>query len=481
MGAEWPFYLAGEWARSELVLDSVNPYDGSLVGRTFLASAEQRDQAVAAAVRAFEETRRMAAYEREAALLAIAAAVDNRRDDLARLIAQECGKPLRDASAEAARASFTFRVAAEEAKRIGGGEVIPLDWVASSRGRIGLTRRFPIGPVAGISPFNFPLNLAIHKIAPAIAAGNPIVLKPPSEAPLTMLMMAGIIHDLSVLPKGALSVLPMSRAIGDRLVTDERLRLLTFTGSPAVGWDMKRRAGDKRVVLELGGNAGVVVDEGADISYAAKRCTFGGFVYAGQVCISVQRIFAHRAIHDRFRDELVDAVRAIKVGDPLDPATEMGPLISDRAATRVANWLEEAKTAGAKVLTGGRIDGRMMEPTVLAEVPPSCSISCQEAFAPVVTLDPVDSFEAGLARVNDSRYGLQAGVFTDRLEHTLRAFETLEVGGVVVNDVPTYRVDHMPYGGVKQSGFGREGIRYALEDHTELRLLAINRPGTIGA
>jgi len=476
MSAEWPFYLAGEWCRSQQHLDSVNPYDGSLVGRTFLATPEQRDQAIAAAVAAFEETRQLAAYQREAALLAIAGAVDARRDDLARLIAQECGKPLRDAAAEAARAAFTFRVAAEEAKRISGGEVIPLDWTATSQGRFGLTRRFPIGPVAGISPFNFPLNLAIHKVAPAIAAGNPIVLKPPSEAPLTMLMMAGIIHDLGILPKGALSVLPMSRAVGDGLITDERLKLLTFTGSPPVGWDMKRRAGSKRVVLELGGNAGVVLDESADVSYAAKRCAFGGFVYAGQVCISVQRIFVHRAVYARFRDELVDAVRAIKVGDPLDPATEMGPLISDRAAQRVADWLAEAKAAGATVLTGGRIDGRMMEPTVLTEVPPTCRISCQEAFAPVVTLDAVDSFEEGLARVNDSVYGLQAGVFTDRLEQTLRAFETLEVGGVVVNDVPTYRVDHMPYGGVKQSGFGREGIRYALEDHTELRLLAINRP-----
>lgn len=468
-----PIFLAGEWVESDDPVSIINPYDGSVVGVTFNASADQLDRATAAAVDAFAVTSKMPTYDRAALLGRIANGLAERRDEVVRLIALEAGKPIREGETEVDRGVFTLRTAAEEAKRI-DGEVIPLDLLPSSKGRFGIVRRFPIGPIAGISPFNFPLNLALHKLAPAIASGNPIVLKPPSKDPLTMLLVAEIL-EASGVPKGAVSILPMSREVGNQMVEDDRFKLLSFTGSPDVGWEMKRQAGMKKVVLELGGNAGVIVDSDADLDFAVNRVKFGAFAYAGQVCISVQRVFVVDDVYDAFRDALVEQVKTVKLGDPLDRATELGPMIDERAAGRTQRWIDQAVAEGARVLTGGRADGRFFEPTVIENAKSESFVCSREAFAPLVTLFPVKSFGEAINRVNDSDFGLQAGVFTNRLEHALAAFEWLEVGGVIINDVPTYRIDHMPYGGVKSSGLSREGVRYTVEDMTEPRLMVINR------
>jgi acyl-CoA reductase-like NAD-dependent aldehyde dehydrogenase len=470
-----PIYLAGRWVESPDVLDVEDPArPGQLAGRTFLATEAQYEEAVQAAVRAFEETRRLPAYERSRALRHVSAGIAARREELARLIATESGKPIRDALAEVDRAVLTFRLGAEEAERI-MGETIPLDVAPASKGRTGITRRFPIGPVAGISPFNFPLNLAAHKVAPAIAAGCPILLKPPSKDPLTMLAVAGLIDEAG-LPEGAVSVLPMRRELGDRMVEDERFKLLTFTGSPAVGWRMKARAGKKRVVLELGGNAGAIVDAGADLDWAVSRLLVGAFAYAGQVCISVQRLYVHASLWDAFLERFLDGVRGLKVGDPLDPETNVGPMVEAAQAQRAERWVREAEAAGARVLSGGRAEGAFFQPTVIVDTPRTAQVCSEEAFAPLVTAFPFDDFEEAIAAVNDSAFGLQCGVFTPHLAHAWRAFEALEVGGVIVNDVPTYRVDHMPYGGVKDSGIGREGLRWSIEDMTDLRIMVLAWP-----
>jgi glyceraldehyde-3-phosphate dehydrogenase (NADP+) len=469
----YPIFLAGEWVESDDPIEVINPYDGSVVGVTYNASPAQLDQAIAAAEAAFKVTRAMPTFERAALLERIATGLADRREEVVRMIALEAGKPVREAEVEVDRGVFTVRTAAEETKRI-QGEVIPLDLLASSKGRYGIVRRFPIGPIAGISPFNFPLNLALHKVAPAIASGNPIVLKPPSKDPLTMLLVAEILEAAGV-PKGTVSVLPMSREVGDRLVEDDRFKLLSFTGSPDVGWRMKQRAGMKKVVLELGGNAGVIVDSDADLEFAVNRVKFGAFAYAGQVCISVQRVFVLEDVYEQFRDALVEQVKSVKLGDPLDRATELGPMIDAKAAGRTQQWIDAAVADGARVLTGGKADGRFFTPTVIENAPPDSFVCSREAFAPLVTLFPVKSFGEAIRRVNDSEYGLQAGVFTNRLEHALAAFEALDVGGVIINDVPTYRIDHMPYGGVKSSGLSREGIRYTIEDMTEPRLMVLNR------
>lgn len=471
---EYPFWLGGEPGRSSDPLQVLNPFDGTLVGSTFLAGDEEFDRAADLACAATAKMRALPAYERAAILVRACTELTRRRDEIARTLAGEVGKALKDATAEAERAANTFQAAADEARRL-GGEVVPMDLAPHGAGRIAFTRRFPIGPVAAISPFNFPLNLSAHKIAPAIAAGNPIVLKPATKTPLSALCLAEILAQAG-LPSGALSVLPMPRKTGDRLVTDPRFKLLTFTGSSPVGWDMKARAGRKKVILELGGNAGVVIDESADLELAAKRVSAGGFALAGQSCISVQRVYVHRRIFDRFCERLVALVSALKVGDPLDPSTDVGPMIDEGEAARTDEWVQEAVRGGARVLTGGRrLGGALYAPTVLADVPVDAKVCAQEVFAPLVGVFPFDDFDAALREVNRSKFGLQAGVFTADLDRTLRAFDTLEVGGVMVNDVPTWRVDHMPYGGVKESGLGREGPRYTIEEMTELKLMVINR------
>jgi glyceraldehyde-3-phosphate dehydrogenase (NADP+) len=398
----------------------------------------------------------MPTFERVALLKAMAAGLAARRDEVAHIISAEAGKPIRDAEVETDRGVFTLETAAEEAKRL-EGEVIPLDLLPSSRGRSGIVRRFPIGPIAGISPFNFPLNLALHKIAPAIASGNTIVLKPPSRDPLTMLLFAEIVEAAGV-PKGAVSIMPMNREVGDALVEDPRFKVLSFTGSPDVGWDLKRRAGMKKVILELGGNAGVIIDSDSDLDFAVNRIKVGAFAYSGQVCISVQRVFVVEDVYDEFRDKLTAAVSAIKLGDPLDRTTDLGPMIDAKAVQRTKSWIEMAKEEGARVIAGGSSDGAFLQPTVIENADPSSFVCSKEAFAPLVTIAPVKSFGEAIRKINDSV-----------------AFENVDVGGVIINDVPTYRIDHMPYGGVKASGLGREGLKYTIEEMTEPRLMVINR------
>jgi len=470
-----PIFLAGRWVDSPEPLVVANPADpGNPAGSTYHATEAQYEEAVTAAVAAFEVTRHLPAYERGAILRNISSGIKARREELGRLIALEAGKPIRDALNEVDRAVITFRLGAEEAERM-VGEVIPLDLMPSSRDRVGITRRFPLGPVAGISPFNFPLNLAAHKVAPAIAAGCSIVLKPPSKDPLTMLTVAEIIEE-SGAPAGSVSVLPMSRELGDRMVSDERFKLLTFTGSPSVGWRMKARAGKKRVVLELGGNAGVIVDRTADLDWAVRRCLVGGFTYAGQVCISVQRMFVHEDVWDAFMAKFVEGARALKVGDPLDASTDLGPMVDAAAASRTQGWVDEAVALGGKVLLGGTANGTFFPPTILTDTPVTAQVCSNEAFAPLVVAFPFRDFDDAIRQVNDSFFGLQTGVFTNDLRHAWQAFSELEVGGVIVNDVPTYRIDHMPYGGVKDSGLGREGLRWSIEDMTELRIMVLAQP-----
>jgi glyceraldehyde-3-phosphate dehydrogenase (NADP+) len=468
-----PIFVAGEWQTSDDPLAVRNPYSGDIVGVTYQASRAQLEDAIVAAERSFEIMRKMPTFERVALLKGMAAGLKERRDEVAQTLAAEAGKPIRDAEVETDRGVFTLETAAEEAKRI-EGEILPLDLMASSKGRYGIVKRFPIGPIAGISPFNFPLNLALHKVAPAIASGNTIVLKPPSRDPLTMLLFAEIVEAAGT-PKGAVSIMPMDREVGDALVEDPRFKLLSFTGSPDVGWEMKRRAGMKKVVLELGGNAGVIVDSDSDLDFAVNRIRVGAFAYSGQVCISVQRVFVLEDVYDQFRDKLVAAVGTIQLGDPLDRATDLGPMIDEKAVQRTQEWIDAAAADGARILTGGSADGTFFPPTVIENADPASFVCSKEAFAPLVTIAPVKSFGEAIRKLNDSEFGLQAGVFTNSLEKALVAHENIDVGGVVINDIPTYRIDHMPYGGVKASGLGREGLKYAIEDMTEPRLMVFNR------
>ena len=408
-----PIFLAGRWVESPDPLVVENPADDSApAGSTFNATPEQYEEAVQAAVAAFEVTRELPAYERGRILREISAGLKARREELGRLIALESGKPIRDALVEVDRATLTFRLGAEEAERI-FGETIPLDLMPASRGRIGITRRFPIGPIAGISPFNFPLNLAAHKVAPAIASGNPIVLKPPSKDPLTMLTVAEIIESAGV-PAGMVSILPMTRELGDRMVADDRFKLLTFTGSPSVGWRMKERAGKKKVVLELGGNAGAIVDATADLDWAAKRMVVGAFAYAGQICISVQRLFVHDSVYEPFMERFIAAATALKLGDPLDPATDVGPMVDANAVGRTKRWVDEAVALGGELLLGGEPKGLFFPPTILSGVPVTAQVCSNEAFAPLVVVERFTDFGEAVRAVNDSMFGLQTGRLHER-------------------------------------------------------------------
>lgn len=472
---ELPIVLAGRPVRSAQEMLVTCPYDDAPVGRTWQAGPAELEEATVAAVAAAGAMRDLPAFRRAEILRQVAARLRAERDEVGRVLAGEVGKAIRDALTEVDRAVMTFEIAAEEARRL-GGEVIPLDLAPHGVGRLALTRRFPVGPVAAISPFNFPLNLSAHKLAPAIAAGNPVVLKPATKTPLSALRLGHYLAEAGV-PEGAVSVLPLPRAHGDRMVTDDRFKVLTFTGSAAVGWDLKARAGKKRVILELGGNAGVIVDETADLEAAAERVSVGGFALAGQSCISVQRVFVHETVFDRFAAALVARVERLRVGDPLDPQTQVGPMIDRGEVARIEAWVAEAVAAGGRVLTGGRrlSPPSLYAPTVLADVPERARVCAEEVFAPLVVLARFRTFDEAVAAVNRSVFGLQAGVFTRDLERALAAFDRIETGGVIVNDVPTWRIDHMPYGGVKDSGLGREGPRYAIEEMTELKLLVINR------
>jgi glyceraldehyde-3-phosphate dehydrogenase (NADP+) len=472
MAIEFPAYVAGAWRTTDEPKRLYAPFDGVHFATVSMCGERELEQAISAAVRAFAETRALPAYRRSAVCRQVAAGLAARKEEIAQGMVDESGKPVDDARAEVDRAIHCFELAAEEAGRI-GGEVIPFDLRPAGIGRTALTRRFPIGPIAAIAPFNFPLNLAVHKIAPAIAAGCPVVVKPATQTPTSCLRLAQII-DGTEWPKGGLSVLPCTREAADALTTDERFKLLTFTGSPAVGWRMKERAGRKKVVLELGGNAAVVVDEGADLERAIPKLIYGAFSYSGQKCISVQRIYAVGAIHAPFIERFVEAARAVNVGDPRGEGVLVGPMIDEANAKRVERWVEEATARGARVLTGGPRRGTVVPPTVLCDVPRDCKVSCDEVFGPVCLIERAASFAEALERADDSVYGLQAGVFTPTLAHAMAAFERLEVGAVILNEAPSFRIDHMPYGGVKESGFGREGIRSAVHDMTEERLLVIS-------
>ncbi|MGH9532730.1 MAG: aldehyde dehydrogenase family protein [Terriglobales bacterium] len=460
------FLLDGKW------LSEGKPFDGSVVATTFRPTPVHAEAAIASAVRAFETTRHMPAYARQRILHAVAKGISERHEEFARTIAQEAGKPLKTARSEVDRAIFTFTIAAEESTRI-YGEYLPLDLQAYAEGRWALVRRFPMGPVAAITPFNFPLNLVAHKVAPAIAAGCTIVQKPASQTPLSSLLLAELVQQAGW-PAGGLNVLPLSGRDAERLVTDDRLKKLSFTGSADVGWDLKKKSGRKHVTLELGGNAGVIVHSDADIDHAAERCTFGGFTFAGQSCISVQRILVEQGVMGAFLRAFVPRVQALKIGNPLDESTDVGPMINEADARRTEEWVNEAVSAGAKLLCGGKRTGSMYEPTVLTRTRPNMRVNCQELFAPVVTVEPYTDFPGAVRTVNDSAFGLQAGLFTRDAALLFSAYDQLDVGGVIVGDVPTFRIDHMPYGGMKDSGMGREGIRYAIEEMTVRKLLVMN-------
>jgi glyceraldehyde-3-phosphate dehydrogenase (NADP+) len=472
MVKEYPFLVGGERRFSAERVEIRSPYDQQVVGVVSYASARDVEEAIARAASAFETTRRLPSYARAEVCRRVASELTARKEELAELITLEAGKPIRDARTEVTRAITTFTVAAEEAKRM-GGELLPLDWLSGSENRWAIVRRFPIGPILGITPFNFPLNLVAHKVAPALASGNPIIIKPAPQTPLSALRLGEIVQQAGW-PESGLSVLPCSNDVAGQMLADERIRMLSFTGSAEVGWMLKARVPKKKVVLELGGNAAVIVHEDADLDYAARRSVQGGFGYAGQTCISVQRIYVHESVAEPFLTRVLDGVRNLIVGDPREETTDVGPMISVTAAERAERWIREAVEAGAKVLVGGERSGAFLMPTVLTDVTPEMKVSCEEVFAPVVVVSRYADFEEAIRQVNASRYGLQAGVFTRDVKRIFRAYEAIDVGGLIINDVPTYRADHMPYGGVKESGFGREGVRYAIEEMTEPRVLVMN-------
>ncbi|MCP4278709.1 MAG: aldehyde dehydrogenase family protein, partial [Alteromonas sp.] len=439
-----------------------------------MADADTIDKAIAAAEEAQPAMAAMAPFERQAVLEHCVKRFTERADELAQALCIEAGKPIKDAKGEVSRLIDTFKIAAEESVRI-NGEVVNLEISARAKGYQGMTKKVPIGPCSFISPFNFPLNLAAHKVAPAIAAGCTFVLKPASRTPIGALIIGEVLAETD-LPKGAFSILPCSRDGADLFTTDERLKLLSFTGSPDVGWALKAKAGKKPVVLELGGNAACVVDEDADIEDAIDRVIVGAYYQSGQSCISVQRLLVHSKIYDEFKSRYVEKVKALVSGDPSNEDTFIGPMISEGEAERLHGWIEEAKEKGATILCGGTRDGAMLEATVMENVPKDCDASAEEAFGPLSILVPFDDYDEALEEVNNSRYGLQAGVFTRDIYKAHKAWDVLDVGGVVIGDVPSWRVDNMPYGGVKDSGLGREGIRYAIEDMSETRLMVIRTP-----
>jgi glyceraldehyde-3-phosphate dehydrogenase (NADP+) len=467
-----PFLIHGQWKQGDRTARVVNPFTGQTIADVAQASDADVEEAVASTAGAAPVMAGLPSHARYNVLQQIAALIYRRRDEFASTITVEAGKPITDAKREVGRAVQTFTVAAEEARRI-PGEVVPLDWMPGSDSHLGILRRFPIGPILGITPFNFPLNLVAHKVAPALAAGNPILIKPAPQTPLTALLLGEIAMEAG-LPPGGLNVVPCNNVLAERLVMDSRFKLLSFTGSAAVGWMLKAKCGKKKVTLELGGNAGVVIEPDADLDLAAQRCAAGGFGYAGQTCISVQRVFVHHAVADLFTTKLLMHVARLKAGDPTDDTTTIGPVIDQAAAHRIESWIGEAVAEGARVLLGGKRMGSVVEATVLSNVKPDMKVSCQEVFGPVVTVTPYGQFSDAIAWLNQSDYGLQAGVFTQDINKIFHAFRHLEVGAVLANEIPTFRADHMPYGGVKDSGLGREGVRAAIEDMTEPRMLIVN-------
>lgn len=471
----YPVLVGGIARETGEVAEVRFPYTGEVYARACMAGDAELEEAVAASCRGFRETRRLPAHARSRILANVADEIHRRAAELVDVLVMEGGKTKKFATAEVARAETTVRTAAEEAKRI-YGEILPLDMSEDTEGRTGFLQRFPLGPVLGIVPFNFPLNLACHKLAPAIAAGNSIILKPASATPISNLLLGEMVLS-SGFPPEAISVVPCPGVRAERLVRDPRIAFLSFTGSCAVGWHLRELAGRKKVGLELGGNAAVIVHEDANLDFAASRIATGGFVNAGQVCISVQRVLIHRPVYDRMVDKILAATKALVVGDPRDPATDVGPMIDRAKAEEAYGKVQEAVTQGAEILTGGTLEQSLFSPTVLANTTPAMRVNREEIFAPVISVTPYDNFTDAIRIANTGDYGLQVGIFTQNMNRALRAFEEMEVGGVIINDISTFRTDQMPYGGVKGSGTGREGPRYAIEEMTELKLMVINRKG----
>lgn len=468
----YKIYCGGEFIETPNAINVINKFSDEVVAKTYLADKAELEYAIDKAQQAFICLNKLASFEKYEILMHIAGEVDKNRNHLGNILAQEAAKPIKLAQVEIDRTVQVFITAAEECKRL-PGEILSLDWTKYALNCEGIVKYFPVGLVAGISPFNFPMMLAVHKIAPAIAAGCPIILKPATSTPLSTLELAKII-DSTTLPKGCVSVLPMNRVAGNLLVTDERFKLLTFTGSPQVGWKMKSDAGKKKVVLELGGNAGAIITQTADIEWAVKRSVMGAFSYAGQVCIHTQRIFVHKDIYEIFVSKFVEETKRLIHGDPLSSDTDISALIDEENAIRVAQWVEEAVNQGAKILCGGKRHGKMVNATILANTKPEMKVNAMEVFGPTVSVEPYSDFKEAVANLNNGNFGLQAGVFTNDIREIDYAFYNLHVGGVIINDVPTFRADHMPYGGIKDSGLGREGVKYAIMDMLEPKILVKN-------
>jgi len=467
----YPYYLNNRPEQPNADLEVIDKYNGEVATRVALADAAAIDKGIAGAVEASEPMANMPAYERQSILQHCVQRFTERFDELSEALCIEAGKPIKDSRGEVTRLIDTFRVAAEESVRM-TGEVMNLEISERARGYRGMWKRVPIGPCSFISPFNFPLNLTAHKVAPALAVGCPFVLKPASRTPIGALVIGEVLAETD-LPTGAFSILPCRRDGADLFTEDDRLKLLSFTGSPGVGWALKAKAGRKKVVLELGGNAACVVDDGVDLEEVTDRLVFGAFYQSGQSCIGVQRILVHDNIYDDLKDLLVKKTKALISGDPRNEDTFVGPMISVGEAERLDAWIQQAVSAGGKLLCGGERDGAMLAATLLEGVAKDQDICAEEAFGPVAVLDRFTDYEAALAQVDDSKFGLQAGIFTSDLNKAMRAWDRLDVGGVVIGDVPSWRVDNMPYGGVKDSGLGREGVRFAMEDMTEIRNLVI--------
>jgi glyceraldehyde-3-phosphate dehydrogenase (NADP+) len=475
---EFGVLIGGSTQHTGETFEVRSPFDRSLLALVHHARGAEIERAIAGAASAFETTRTLPSWKRSAVLSAAAEALTERREEFARTIALEAGKPIRTARLEVDRAAFVLRIGAEEARRI-HGEILSLDWLPGTENREAHIRRVPLGPIAGITPFNFPLLLVAHKAAPAIAAGNPIILRPGPRTPVSGLKLAQLIVDAGW-PADAIAAFTCSNEDTMRLVEDDRIKLLSFTGSAAVGWSLKSRAGRKRVTLELGGNAAVIVHQDADVAYAAERVAFGGYSYAGQSCISAQRIYVHAAVYDAFTADLVRRANQLVAGDPLREDADLGPVIDAAAADRIGAWIDEATSAGARVLAGGTRDGSVWRPTVIEGAPQNARVNCAEVFAPLVSLTRYEDVHAAIAAANTGDFGLQAGIFTHDDRVINAAIDGIDAGGIMINDTSTFRVDHMPYGGVKQSGFGREGVRYAIEEMTELKLVAFNKNRVIG-
>jgi acyl-CoA reductase-like NAD-dependent aldehyde dehydrogenase len=474
LAKSYPYYLANKAVYANEDLEVTNKYTQEVATKVALADAKVIDEAIAAAEKAQVKLNKMPPYERQQILEHCVEGFKKRFEELAYSLCIEAGKPIKDARGEVTRLIDTFKIAAEESVRI-NGEVTNLEITERAKGYTGMYKHVPIGPCSFISPFNFPLNLAAHKVAPAIAAGCAFVLKPASRTPIGALIIGEILAETS-LPEGAFSILPCSRDGADLFTTDDRFKLLSFTGSPDVGWQLKAKAGKKPVVLELGGNAACVVDADADLDDAITRIIFGAYYQSGQSCISVQRILVHSSLYAEFKQKYVEKVKALIHGDPLSEDTFIGPMISEGEAKRLASWIENAVSAGGKLLCGGERDGAMLQATILEDVPRDCEVNADEAFGPVSVISAFDDFDEALTRVNDSQFGLQAGIFTRDIYKAHKAWDELHVGGVVIGDVPSWRVDNMPYGGVKESGLGREGIRYAIADMTEIKLMVLRTP-----